>query len=347
MRHNKLKFCIAGALTALMSPTFAQAQTQSDFFAGKTMSMTVGYSPGGIYDINARLVARHMVKFIPGSPTMVARNIPGAGGLTQANQLFNVAPKDGTTIGIIGRVAPQMAVLGEPGPQFDPTAFNWLGSSSSYADDAYLLFVRADFGETSFAQVKKSQKRINFGAGGPGSSNLSFGNIAREVLGLNLGIVKGYAGAAPIVLAMQTGELDSTIMGLSSILAGQRDLIEGKRIAAVVQFGRTTRHSDYPNTPTAREAAQTDDDRAMIELAEAPFFMALPFAAPPGVPIDRVKLLREAFMKSHKDKEFLAEAAKLKLDVSPIDGEAVEALIRRMASTPPAVIKRFKSVMNQ
>lgn len=347
MRHAILKFCIAGALATLMSPMLAQAQTQSDFFAGKTMSMTVGYSPGGIYDINARLVARHMVKFIPGTPTMIARNIPGAGGLTQANQLFNVAPKDGTTIGIMGRVAPQMAVLGEPGPQFDPTAFNWLGSSSSYADDAYLLFVRADFGDTTFAQAKKSQKRINFGAGGPGSSNLSFGNIAREVLGLNLGIVKGYAGAAPIVLAMQTGELDSTIMGLSSILAGQRDLIESKRIAAVVQFGRTTRHPDYPNTPTAREAAQTDEDRAMIELAEAPFFMALPFAAPPGVPADRVKLLREAFMKSHKDKEFLADAEKLKLDVSPIDGEAVEVLIRRMASTPPAVIKRFKSIMNQ
>jgi tripartite-type tricarboxylate transporter receptor subunit TctC len=347
MRGKFLSVCIAGALAALAPPSGAWAQAQSDFFAGKTMSMTVGYSPGGIYDINARLVARHMVKFIPGAPTMVARNIPGAGGLTQANQLFNVAPRDGTTIGIIGRVAPQMAVLGEPGPQFDPTAFGWLGSSSSYGDDAYLLFVRADFADTTFAQAKKSQKRINFGAGGPGSSNLSFGNIARDVLGLNLAVVKGYAGAAPIVLALQTGELDSTIMGLSSILAGQRDLIESKRIAALVQFGRTTRHPDYPNTPTAREAAQTDDDRSLIELAEAPFFMALPFAAPPGVPADRIKILRDAFMKAHADKEFLADAEKLKLDVSPIDGEAVDTLIRRMAATPPAVITRFKSIMNQ
>jgi tripartite-type tricarboxylate transporter receptor subunit TctC len=338
--------CLVGGLAVITFSTHALAQTQ-DFFAGKVMSMTVGYAPGGIYDINARLVVRHMVKFIPGSPTMVPRNIPGAGSLTQANQLFNVAPRDGTTIGIIGRVAPQMAVLGEPGPQYDPTAFNWLGSSSSYGDDAYLLFVRADFGETSFGQLKKSQKRLNFGAGGPGSSNLSFGYIAREVLGLNLGIVKGYAGAAPIVLATQNGELDSTIMGLSSILAGQRDLIENQRIAPVVQFGRTTRHSNFPDTPTAREAAATDDDRALIELAEAPFFMALPFAAPPGVPVDRVKLLREAFMKTHQNAEFLAEAEKLKLDVSPIDGEAVETLIRRMASTPPAVITRFKSIMNQ
>lgn len=338
------RVALGGALFSAAAPALAQSP---DFFAGKTMSMTVGYSPGGIYDINARLVARYMVKYIPGSPVMVARNVPGAGGLTQANQLYNVAPRDGTTIGIIGRVAPQMAVLGEQGPQFDPALFNWLGSSSSYSDDAYLLFVRADFGDTTFAQVQKSQKRVNFGAGGPGSSNLSFGNIARDVLGLNLAVVKGYAGAAPIVLALQTGELDSTIMGLSSILAGQRDLIESKRIAAVVQFGRTTRHPDFPDTPTAREAASTEEDRALIELAEAPFFMALPFAAPPAVPAERVKLLREAFMKTHRDREFLAESEKLKLDVSPIDGEAVQDLIRRMASTPPGVIERFKQIMNK
>ena len=342
---KSISVCVLAGLAIFAAG--AQAQTPAEFYAGRNMSMTVGYSPGGIYDINARLVARYMGKHLPGAPTIVTRNIPGAGGLTQANQLFNVAPRDGSTIGIIGRVAPQMAVLGEPGPQFDSVAFNWLGSSSSYADDAYLLFVRADFGDTNFAQLRKSQKRVNFGAGGPGSSNLSFGNIAREVLGLNLAVVKGYAGAAPIVLAIQNGELDSTIMGYSSIRAGQRDLLESKRIAPVVQFGRTTRHSDFPDTPTAREAAATDEDRALIELAEAPFFMALPFAAPPGVPADRVAVLRAAFIDAHKDKDFLAEAAKLDLDVSPIDGESVQSLIRRMAATPPKVIERFKSIMNK
>ena len=340
------------AFTAIVGGSFAaigaaQAQSPAGEPFGKNINILIGYAAGGTYDATGRLLARHMGRHLPGNPGMVPQNMPGSGGIKTILHLYSVAPRDGTTIGIIGRVAPQMAVLGEPGPQYDPTAFNWLGSSSSYGDDAYLLFVRADFGETSFGQLKKSQKRLNFGAGGPGSSNLSFGYIAREVLGLNLGIVKGYAGAAPIVLATQNGELDSTIMGLSSILSGQRDLIENQRIAPVVQFGRTTRHSYFPDTPTAREAAATDDDRALIELAEAPFFMALPFAAPPGVPVDRVKLLREAFMKTHRNTEFLAEAEKLKLDVSPIDGEAVETLIRRMASTPPAVITRFKYIMNQ
>lgn len=207
---------VSAMVVALVGlPQYAKAQPAAEFFAGKTMSMTVGYSPGGIYDINARLVARHMQNHLPGKPAILTRNIPGAGSLTQANQLFNVAPRDGTTIGIIGRVAPQMAMIGKEGPQFDPVAFNWLGSSSSYAADAYLLFVRAGFEGASFAELRKSQRRVNFGAGGPGSSNLSFGNIAREVLGLNLSIVRGYAGAAPIVLAIQRGELDSTIMGYS------------------------------------------------------------------------------------------------------------------------------------
>lgn len=345
MSGNAMRLGAMAGLIVLALSGRAQAQSVDEFFTGRNMTMTIGYSPGGIYDINARLVARHMGKRLPGSPTIIARNIPGAGGLTQVNQLFNVAPRDGSTIGIIGRVAPQMAVIGEKGPQFDPTAFNWLGSSSSYADDAYLLFVRSSLDGAGYAQLKKSQKNVNFGAGGPGSSNLSFGNIAREILGLNLTIVKGYAGAAPIVLAIEREELDSTIMGYSSILAGQRDLIEGKRIVPVVQFGRTTRHPDFPNTPTAREAASSDEDRALIELAEAPFFMALPFAAPPEVPADRVAALRKAFIDSHKDADFLAEAKKLKLDVSPIDGDAVEALIRRMAKTPPKVIERFKAVL--
>ncbi|MDO9441464.1 MAG: tripartite tricarboxylate transporter substrate-binding protein [Beijerinckiaceae bacterium] len=347
-RHGPIAWMGAALLMAILAgaPPL-QAQTTPDFYAGKTISMTVGYAPGGIYDINARLTAKYLTKHLPGHPTVIVRNVPGAGGLTQANQLYNVAARDGTEIGIIGRAAPQLAVLGEPGPRFDPAGFNWIGSSSSYQDDAYILFVRSDMGLASFEAALSTKKKINFGAGGPGSSNLSFGNIASDVLGLNLSIIKGYAGAAPIVLAMQTGELDSTVMGYSSIRAGQRDLLDSKRIVGLVQFGRTTRHPEFPDTPTARESAKTENDRVLIELAEAPFFMALPFAAPPGVPADRVALLRTAFMQLHLDPDYLAEAKKLDLDVSPLDGEAVQALIQRMTQTPKPVIERFKAIMNK
>jgi tripartite-type tricarboxylate transporter receptor subunit TctC len=318
------------------------AQNRAEVYSGKTISLTVGYAPGGIYDISARLTGRYLTRYIPGHPGVVVRNVPGAGGLTQANQLFNTAPRDGTEIGIIGRAAPQLAVLGEPGPRFNPVQFNWLGTSSSYQDDAYLLFIRSDFGIAGLDEARASKRKINFGAGGPGSSNLAFGNIAADVLGLPLAIVKGYPGAAPIVLAMQTGELESTVMGVSSIRAGQRDLLDSKRITGLVQFGRMTRHPDFPDVPTAREAAANKEDRWLIELAEAPFFMALPYAAPPEVPADRIAILRKAFMELHADPDFLVEAKKLDLDISPLDGQSVQKLIERMAETPREVIERLK-----
>jgi tripartite-type tricarboxylate transporter receptor subunit TctC len=346
-RRRALEASLVVCAAAALPLHSAFGQSGADFYAGKTISLTVGYAPGGIYDINARLTARFLNKYIPGGPNVVVRNVPGAGGLTQANQLYNTAPRDGTEIGILGRAAPQLAVLGEPGPRFDPAGYNWLGTSSSYQDDAYVLFVRSDLGLSSVAEFKAAKRRIIFGAGGPGSSNLAFGNIAADVLGIPLAIVKGYPGAAPIVLAMQTGELDSTVMGVSSIRAGQRDLLESKRITALVQFGRTTRHPDFPDAPTARELAANEDDRLLIELAEAPFFMALPFAAPPGVAADRVAILRKAFMDLHRDPDYLVEARKLDLDVSPLDGQSVQDLIKRMAATPREVIERFKVIMSK
>jgi tripartite-type tricarboxylate transporter receptor subunit TctC len=141
---------------------------------------------------------------------------------------------------------------------------------------------------------------------------------------------------------MQTGELESTVMGVSSIRAGQRDLLDSKRITGLVQFGRMTRHPDFPDVPTAREAAANKEDRWLIELAEAPFFMALPYAAPPEVPADRIAILRKAFMELHADPDFLVEAKKLDLDISPLDGQSVQKLIERMAETPREVIERLK-----
>ncbi len=336
---------IGCTVTLAASPT--SADPAADFYTGKTIAISVGYAPGGIYDINARLVARHLTKYMPGHPNALVRNAPGAGGLTQANQLYNLAPRDGTEIGILARGAPQLAVMGEAGPRFDPAGFNWIGTSSSYRNDAYLLFARSDMGDLSVAGLRAGTRKLNFGADGPGSSNLIFGNIANDVLGIPLSTIKGYSGAAPIILAMRRGELDSTVMGISAIRAGQRDLLDSKLITPIVQFGRLTRHPDFPDAPTAREAAANESDRALIALAEAPFFMALPFAAPPGVPGERIAALRKAFLELHADPDYLSEAAKLDLDVSPLDGEAVQGLIRTMAATPPAVIERFKTIMSK
>lgn len=318
-----------------------------DFYAGKTISLSVGNAPGSNYDLNARLISPYLTKYIPGHPAVVVRNVPGAGGMSHANQLFNVGPKDGLEIGIIARTAPQLAVLGEAGPRFNPVDFNWIGSSSSYRNDAYLMFIRADLGISSVEALRASKRQLNFGAGGVGSSNLAFGNIASDVLDIKLNVIRGYTGSAPIMLAMQNGEIDAAVLGYSFMRAAHRDLIDNYRIVPLLQFSRLTRHPDLQNTPTAREIAKLDQDRALIELAEAPFFMALPFAVPPGVPAERVALLRKAFMELHLDTNYIAEAVKLDLDVSPIDGEAVQALIIRMSTTTPEVIERFKLIFSK
>jgi tripartite-type tricarboxylate transporter receptor subunit TctC len=332
------------ALTAAAAAGPAQAQS-GDFYKGKNLTMVVGYAPGGINDIAARLVGRHLVQHLPGTPTLVVNNMPAASGIAAINHMYNVAHKDGTVVSIIGRAIPQLAYLDDPNIRFDPNRFTWLGSISSYADDAYPILIMADRPITSWEELKLPGKKIVLGAVGPGSTNLTFALIARDTLKLNIDVIRGYTGAAPLFLAMQRGEIDGQVVGLGSVKAGQRSLWDANKFRALVQFGRTTRHRDLPDAPTGREIAAGDPDAlALISFAEAPFYMALPFIAPPDVPADRAKALRDAFMATVKDPAFVAEAEKLELDVSPVDGEAVAKLVREMASTPKSVLDAFKTV---
>lgn len=323
-----------------MAPS--QAQAVEAFYSKTGMRMIVGYAPGGTYDINARLTARFMPRHLPGTPNMVVQNMPGAGSMTAANHLYNIAEKDGSVMGIVGRAIPQAYVLKDPGVRFDPLKFTWIGSPSSYGNDAYLLFVRTEHpAETSLDL--RSRKAV-LGAGGPGSTNLNFAILAREALGLDIDVVRGYAGAAPIILAMQQGEVDGTIMGLGSILAGQRDLWDNKRIKPMVAFGRTEPHPDMPGVPTARELIQDPADAPLVAFMEAPFYMALPFLAPPDLPQDRAAALRKAFMDMMENPDYLAEAGKLGLDISPIDGQRVHDLVADLVAIPPSVIERYNTL---
>lgn len=336
---------VAAVLTAMSAGTASvRADAVSDFYKNKNLTMIVGYAAGGINDIGARLVGRYLAKEMPGSPNLVVQNMPGSSGINAINHMYNVAPKDGTTVAIIGRAVPQLAFLGDPNIRFVPDKFVWLGSTSSYADDAYALFIMADRPIKSWEELKQPGKKIVLGSVGPGSTNLTFALFAKDVLHLNIDVIRGYPGAAPIFLAMQSHEVDGQVIGLGSVKAGQRALWNSKSLRALVQFGRGTRHADIPDAPTGRELVSNADDKALLAFAEAPFYMALPFIAPPGVPADRAKALKNTFMKIHKDPAFLADAERLKLDVSPIDGEAVEKLVHEMAATPKPVLERFKTV---
>ena len=196
----------------------------------------------------------------------------------------------------------------------------------------------------SIDEIKPGGKSVNLGADSSASSNLIFAVIAKEVLGLNINIVRGYTGAAPMFLAMQRGELDGQFVGLSSIKSGQRDLYNRKAFRMLMAFGRTTRHPEFPDIPIGREMTKDANALALIDFAELPFFMALPFAAPPGVPPDRAKALQTAFMAMCRDKAFLEDAEKIGIDMSPIDGDGVLKMLAKVAATPKDVIARYNAI---
>jgi len=349
MIANPQRYARAVALIALVAgvPYAAAAQSVEQFYRGRTVTLVVGTAPGGINDISSRLVAKHLARFIPGNPTIVVQNVPGGGGLVTANRIYNAAERDGSVISKLERAVPQLAIQGNRNALFDPMKFTWLGSLSSYANDAYLLIVNAGHAARSVNDLKRGGVSLTVGADNAASSNLIFGLMAREVLGLNVKVVRGYTGAAPMFLAMQSGELDGQMIGLSSIRTGQRELWGRHAFRPLLQFGRSTRLPELPDIPTGRELASDSESRALFAFAELPFFMALPFAAPPGLPPDRAKALGAAFMAMCRDRTFVEEAGALGLDLSPIDGAAVANLLAESIATPKSVIDRYNALVTQ
>jgi tripartite-type tricarboxylate transporter receptor subunit TctC len=329
---------------ALVARNEAAAQPVEAFYKGRTVTMLVGTSPGGINDISARLVARHFARFIPGNPNIIVQNNPGSGGLVTANRLYFNAEKDGSVLAKLERAVPQLAIQGHANATFDPARFTWLGSLSSYADDAYLMLVNANHPAKTIADLKQPGTSVALGADNAASSNLIFAVIAKEVLGLNVNVVRGYSGAAPLFLAMQRGELDGQMVGLSSVRTGQRELWSKGAFRPLMAFGRTQRHAQFPDMPTGRELTSDPGALALIAFAELPFFMALPFAAPPDVPADRRDALQAAFMAMARDPDFIAEAEKLGIDMSPIGGGDILQLLMRTAATPKDVIARYNAI---
>jgi tripartite-type tricarboxylate transporter receptor subunit TctC len=340
----KLTSLIAGAAMAMLASFSVQAQ-DSAFYAGKTIAVQVGSSPGGYYDIAGRTVARHLGKFIPGAPQLVVQNIPGAGGLALGNRLANTVARDGLTIVAMNRALAQLALVGDPNAQFDPLALTWLGSLSSYEDDAYLMAIRDGHPARRMEDINKQPQPIKLGGTRSGATNIVFALMSRDLLGLKVDLVRGYPGAAEIWLAMERGELDGQFVDISAILVGRPQLWKEGKLHPLVAFGRTTRLPDHPNVPIARELVKDKADLALLEFAELPFFMALPFAAPPQLPADREKALSEGFMNMARDKTFRDEMLKVGIMTSPIDGPAVRELIQRAAKTPQDIRSRFAKIL--
>ncbi len=345
--RRKTAFIAALALGAscALAPDVVRAQAPEAFYRGRTIDLLVGYAPGGLNDTLSRVVARHIGKKIPGQPNVVVRNMSSAGPIGIANHMYTAAEKDGSVIASLDRTGAQLAIRGELSARFDPLNFNWLGSVASFERDAYLLLVNANHPAMSAKDLQRGAMKAIIGSVGAGSTNQVFAMLAKDALKLNIETIKGYRGTGPIFLAMQTGEVDGVVTGVSTLTTTQADLWNNRKIRALVQFGRATRHPLLPDTPTGRELAPDEETLALIKFAELPFSMSRPFIAPPNIPAERAKALKDAFMATMTDVDFVAELDKIKFDdLSPIDGEAVLALVREAMRTPKATIDKYNAI---
>jgi tripartite-type tricarboxylate transporter receptor subunit TctC len=329
----------AAALLVLLSAT-GQAQSPAEFYKGKNVDLMIGYSVGGGYDVYARIVARHMGKHIPGNPTIVPKNMEGAGSLRLVNWLYNVAPKDGSVFATIGRGTAFNPILGIPGAQFEGPKFTWIGSANDEVS------VCAAWHTSGVIKVDDLMaKEIAVGGTGASDDTVQFPKVLNGVLGTKLKIVSGYPGGNDAVLAMERGEVHGRCgWSWSSVMATHKNWYDEKKINILLQLA-LEKHPDLPNVPLVTDLAKTDEQRRILRLIFARQVMGRPFVAPPGIPQDRAEALRKAFMDTMKDKEFLAEAEKAGLEITPVSGEKIQELVKEVYDTPPEIAKKAAEIV--
>jgi tripartite-type tricarboxylate transporter receptor subunit TctC len=340
---SSLAISVALALAAT-APATAQApsQTPAQFYAGKSITFVVGYGSGASYDTGARLVARHFAKHIPGNPNIVVQNMPGAGSMTAANHLFNAANKDGTALAMFGRGLYLEALFGNPTVKFDPVKFNWIGS---HGREVSVLVTGIDTPFKTVADIQKSE--IILGASAPGADTHSFALVLRSLAGAKVKIVSGFPGQADAFLALDRGEVHGNAGATIGTLMALRPawLREPGKANFVVQLATEKHPTFFQGVPLIMDFASNDTDRMALELIFARQKFAYGFAAPPGAPADRVKALRDAFAATVKDKDFLADAAKMNADVGLVTGEEIAAAIEQAYKLPKAVLDRARSAL--
>ena len=332
-----MKTVLAFAAAMIFSAAaFTETAIAQDFYQGKQIRMIVSSASGGGYDAVARLLQRFMPQYIPGNPNIVVVNMPGANGLLAANHFANLAEKDGTTLAVLNRFAAIMPLFGSDQAKFKTEEFQWIGTTASYSDNAYLLVIRSALPYKTVDDMRRSTTPLNIGTSGS-----DVPAILKEALGLNFKLITGYKGSDEMELAFERGEIDAHTTAYSSILQRHPDWFRSNFIRTMLQFGRSDRLPPLKDVPTARELAESPADRSLIEFAELPLLMARPLAAPAGVPADRVKMLREAFAKVMANPEHKSESDRLNLELAPKSGEEVQAIIANMARVDPAIVQRY------
>ncbi len=333
---------IACIIFALGLPGSAHSASVADFYRGKSVTLLIGYSSGGGYDTYARVLARHMSRHIPGSPAIIPQNMPGAGSLRAANVLYNVAPKDGTAIGIFSRGMAMEPLIGTSVTQFDARKFTWLGSGTNEVSlcltwHASPVKKWADMLTTSFT----------VGGEGSGSDPDIFSTMIKNAFGAKLKLVSGYPGSAEVALAVERGEVDGRCgWSWSSLKLLRPGWIDQKKVNLIAQLS-LQRTPELPDVPMVMDFATTSRQRQMLKLVLSRQSMARPFAAPPGVPDDRKQALRQAFDETMADAEFLTEAKQRGLEVNPVNGASIDRLVGELYATPAEIVTEVRATISE
>jgi tripartite-type tricarboxylate transporter receptor subunit TctC len=315
------------------------AQTPQGAFSGKTVTMIIGFGPGGGYDLWARVVAAHIGKHLPGNPTVTPQNLPGGGSYRAAGFIYNLAPKDGTTMGLIARDAALGPLTGEPGAQFDATKFSYLGTPAIETN------VCIAYHTAAVKTVRDlTEKELIVGDNGPGTGTHSYPLALNSILGMKFKLVGGYPSSADVFLAMERGEVQGICESLDSIKVRKPDWIPSGTVAVLFQGGSKP-NPELKDVPFVVDLAKTPQDKQAIEFLYAGQGIGRPFIAPPGLPPDTLTTLRVAFDATMKDPEFIAEATLRKLSLSPETGAYLEALVKKTYATPKPIIDRIAKLI--
>ena len=320
----------------------AAAQPVADFFKGKTVTIVVSTGTGGGYDTLARGIARHIGRLIPGNPTVIVRNMPGAGGITAMNWLYNTADKDGTIIGLVGNGMPLEPLFGTKTARYDATRFNWLGTPS-YEVGMVLLWNTVPVNTLDDLRTRET----TMGSSGANSTPAFYTRLLNATLGTRMRLIHGYPGQNDALLAMERGELDGYPSVFYSALTSTRPTwLQEKKAKPIVQYG-PERLKELPDVPFVTDLLTNEDDKLLMQAASAPQALGRPLLLPPDVPVDRVAAIRKALADTFSDVQFQADAAKIGLIVNaPQTGQQLQEVIVRAYASPTHVVERIRKLNN-
>jgi tripartite-type tricarboxylate transporter receptor subunit TctC len=337
MKRQQLLLALCGLL---LGAGPAPADPVADFYRGKAVTVVVSSSAAGGYDTIARALARHIGRHMPGGPAFIVRNMPGAGGMTATNFLYNNADKDGTVIGLVQNNTPFEPLFGTKEARYDPVKFNWLGSPSS---ETAMVLLWHTVPVSSVAELKA--REVAVGVSGANSTPAFFTRLLNATLGTRMKPINGYPGQNDVLLAMERRELDGHPSAFfSSVRATRPGWLREKTAKAIVQYG-PEKLAELPDVPFAPDLVGSEEDRLVMQAAFAPLALGRPFLMPPGIPAERVAALRAAFAATMTDPEFLAESEKLGLGLNaPRTGEQIQQVMERTYLSPPRVIDRLRQL---